>query len=107
MRIFLQTPSLRFLELSLSQALKIFDPIAENGLALARSGMSDENREELLKKYQTPDNCLRLEGPALNPELKFTLAKHAQMGSFKLALQNQLECFGSSIFKSFETRREK
>ncbi|XP_053960405.1 uncharacterized protein LOC128864677 [Anastrepha ludens] len=87
---------------ALSQGLKIGQPIADNWLALARSGLPKENVDELLGKYPIPENCPGLGGPALNPELKLTLAPQAiKKDSYQLALQNQLGAALSALGQAF------
>lgn len=88
--------------ISQTKELKILQPIAENWLALTKSGLSKESKEQLLEKYPIPENCPGLGGPALNPELKLTLAAHAlKRDGFQLELQNQLGAALSALGQAF------
>lgn len=40
---------------------------------IATSGLSKEARKELLEKHMVPNNCKKVEAPALNPEIKAAL----------------------------------
>lgn len=56
---------------------KIRDELVNRLLHVATEGLSKEVRKDLLSKYLTPSNCLQIDAPKLNPEIKAAIADTA------------------------------
>lgn len=62
------------------------------------SGLTEESKKELTKKYLPPDNCKEFYPPKINPEVNLVLSENTIKRDERLAqLQGQIDAATSAV----------
>lgn len=89
----------------------IRDELAVRWEHIATTGLSKDSKKELLEKHQIPKNCVKIDAPKLNPEIKAALSemlikKDKALENKQIQVAASISCISEALTRLFSLEQK-